>query len=186
MFRVCPSWSVGLLSWMAVGCAAARVTSAGDSLASSPRPQAPPMAAPLVIARVEDEPTLRPRCVASAFSEEASRGEPKSAQASVLAMLAREPLRAVIATAQPRIGACWRDAMLADAALRETRLTMRFVIVPDGTVACAESVSLDPAPAAAGEALAACVATALMELRFSPTSRGAITVNYPFVFAATP
>ena len=186
--------TLGFLSSIVAGCAAGRARADPESVASvasvtsvargsgSSRASEPP---PSMRVRPADEPALRPRCIASAFSTEGPGGRdatPKNLQRAVYGMIAREPLRAVIATARPRIAQCWSEAMARDPALTEGRLTMRFVIVPDGTVACAEAV----ASSFADEPLAGCVAMALMELRFASFARGPITVSYPFALTTTP
>lgn len=167
--------TLGFLSSIAAGCAAAPASVRPEPLASDARSSARPA----------DEPAPRPRCVASAFLPDGSEGRggaPKNLQRPVYGMIAREPLRAVIATARPRISRCFREAMARDRSLTEARLTMRFVIVPDGSVACAEAV----ASSVEDEALDGCVAMALMTLRFASFARGPITVNYPFALTTTP
>lgn len=180
--------TLGFLSSIILGCAAARPRVEPDTpavLARGAGSSRALVAAPPMLVRAPEEPALRPRCVASAYPSDApeARGAtPKNLSLPAHGMLAREPLRAVIATARPRIAQCWREAMARDAELTEGHLTMRFVIVPDGTVACAESVASN----VADERLAGCVATALMALRFAAFSRGAITVSYPFALTSTP
>ncbi len=96
-------------------------------------------------------------------------------------MIAREPIRARIASVHPAIERCWEQA-LGRGRTGSARLVVRFMFDREGTVVCAEpmdSINTDAT-------LDACVTDVVARLRFPENSRGGlVTVSYPFNFSVS-
>lgn len=92
--------------------------------------------------------------------------------------LEREVIRGVIDTNTPAVLRCYESALVNDPAL-EGRVTVRFIIGPDGAVdnALVQDSELH-APRVED-----CVATAVRQMQFpAPEGGGIVIVNYPFMF----
>ncbi len=122
------------------------------------------------VARVSTERPLRAGRCPPATPEGESAGETKAK------CIARKPIAAVIRRARPQVRGCY-DGMLARDRVENARVVVRFAIEPDGSVACSDVTSQE----GGDEAFGACVADAVLPLRFPAGNRGRIHVNYPFV-----
>ncbi|MBL8684947.1 MAG: AgmX/PglI C-terminal domain-containing protein [Myxococcales bacterium] len=89
--------------------------------------------------------------------------------------LAREPIRAVMQRAHPQVRGCY-DGLVSRGRAEGVRVVVSLTIEQDGSVSCSDVTS----QLGGDDAFGACVADAMLPLRFASHPRGRIRVSYPF------
>lgn len=113
--------------------------------------------------------------------EEGSRGE-SAGYDECGKYIALDPIRTAMRGLQPQMRGCY-EGLRARGRVEDVRVVLRFSIEPDGSVSCSDIAS----QLGGDDHFAACVADAVLPLRFAPTRRARIRVSYPVtVFADGP
>jgi TonB family protein len=95
-----------------------------------------------------------------------------------MGMIARSLIVDGLARRRPGLAQCYEEFSSRTPG-RRVSLAVRFVIDPQGMVACAEVTRSD----SEDDRFDACIADEVARARFAATGRGAVTVNYPYTFA---
>jgi hypothetical protein len=85
------------------------------------------------------------------------------------------PIRAAMLRLRPEVQGC-SDGLRARGRVENVRVVVRFVIESDGSVSCSDVASQE----GGDDHFAACVADAVLPVRFAASLRGRVVVNYPF------